>query len=103
MNTINQRQNVEDSKRVLEEVNRRHDDIKQIERTIAELVELFEEMKLQVELQDYIIVKIANEVEMVENDAKDATVELKHAENIIEQLTERRCKNIFYFEVEIYE
>ncbi|CAI2190568.1 18757_t:CDS:1, partial [Funneliformis geosporum] len=80
MDSINQRQNVEDSKRVLEEVNRRHEDIKQIERTIAELVELFEEMKLQVEIQDDHIVSITDNVQTVENDTKEVTDELHHSE-----------------------
>jgi len=72
--------NLEDSKQVLEEVNKRHTDIKKIEKTIGELVELFKEMQLQVDLQEDFIVQISNDMQTVENTTREVTVELAQAE-----------------------
>ncbi|CAB4446124.1 unnamed protein product [Rhizophagus irregularis] len=51
-----------------------------IEQTISELVALFEEIQLQVELQDEIIISITDEVKTVEVITERAIVELEKVE-----------------------
>lgn len=77
---LSSRRSIIDSKNVLEEVNKRHHDIKKIEQTISELVALFEEIQLQVELQDEIIISITDEVKTVEVITERAIVELEKVE-----------------------
>jgi syntaxin 1B/2/3 len=52
-----------EAKSALAEVQKRHEDIKNIENTIAELVTLFQELHLQVEAQDQTIVSIVDNAE----------------------------------------
>ncbi|RIA97132.1 t-SNARE [Glomus cerebriforme] len=73
---------VQDSKKVLEEVNQRHHDIKKIERTIAELVELIKEIQLKVEIEEDVIVTINDNVQKVEITTREVTVKLEQAEEI---------------------
>ncbi|GBB87552.1 hypothetical protein RclHR1_01400005 [Rhizophagus clarus] len=79
---LTSRKSILDSTHVLEEVNKRHHDIKKIEQTISELVVLFEEIQLQVELQDEIIVTITDEVKNVEAVTREAKDEIVEAEKI---------------------
>jgi syntaxin 1B/2/3 len=79
----NRRSSLNDSKNVLDEVNKRHHDIKKIEQTIAELVVLFEEIQLEVELQDEIIISITDEVKIVETVTREAKVEIEKAEEVV--------------------
>ncbi|CAG8499344.1 1121_t:CDS:1 [Paraglomus brasilianum] len=52
-----------DARTALAEVQKRHDDIKQIEQTIGELADLFNEMQLLVEAQDDVLVNIEENVD----------------------------------------
>ncbi|CAI2180309.1 19579_t:CDS:1, partial [Funneliformis geosporum] len=51
-----------EAKAALDDVQKRHGDIKQIEQTISELAVLFHEMQLQVEVQDSVLVSVGEEV-----------------------------------------
>ncbi|KAG9296861.1 hypothetical protein G9A89_006816 [Geosiphon pyriformis] len=51
-----------EAREAYEEVQKRHEDIKQIEQTIAELAQLFQDMQLQVEAQDEVLVNVQENV-----------------------------------------
>ena len=79
---VGQRKSIRDSSLVLEEVNKRHHDIKRIEETISELVDLFKEIQMQVELKDDIAVSMAEEVQSVEHNMRGINDELEKAEEV---------------------
>ncbi|CAO3640326.1 unnamed protein product [Mucor fragilis] len=64
------------AKAVLSEVQNRHDDIKNIEKTIVELHQLFMDMSLLVERQQ-------ETVDAVEQNAETAAVQLKEGTNLV--------------------
>ncbi|CAG8616940.1 17328_t:CDS:1, partial [Acaulospora colombiana] len=68
-----------EAKDALEEVQRRHNDIKQIEQTIAELAGLFNELKLQVEIQDETMINIDNRVADTDEKMDHSNKELEKA------------------------
>ncbi|CAG8450174.1 12741_t:CDS:2 [Ambispora leptoticha] len=53
-----------EAREALAEVQKRHEDIKQIEATITELAQLFQEMQLQVEAQDEVLVAVEENVDV---------------------------------------
>ncbi|CAJ0638437.1 7733_t:CDS:2 [Entrophospora sp. SA101] len=57
------------------EVQKRHNDIKQIEKTIEELANLFREMHLQVEEQDSVLVSVEESVEETLINTKQSFIE----------------------------
>ncbi|CAG8637028.1 7557_t:CDS:1, partial [Paraglomus occultum] len=63
----------------LVEVRKRHDDIKQIESTIAELAQLFEEMQFLVDQQDAVVVDIEQHVESTVGKIDNAQEQLDKA------------------------
>jgi len=79
---LSSRRSINDSKHVLDEVNKRHHDIKKIEKTIAELVDLFKEIQSQVEYHDEFIVSITDDIKNVEICTREANVEVEKAQVI---------------------
>ncbi|CAG8741504.1 4311_t:CDS:1, partial [Acaulospora colombiana] len=63
---------------VLGQVQRRHEDIKNIEQTIAELAALFQELDLQIDAQDPLIVQIEGNVD-------DTNVKIEKAQGELTQ------------------
>ncbi|CAB4425582.1 t-SNARE [Rhizophagus irregularis] len=68
-----------EAKNALEEVQKRHEDIKNIENTIAELAALFQELHLQVEAQDQTIINIEQNAETIAEKTEQTTQELGKA------------------------
>jgi syntaxin 1B/2/3 len=68
-----------EAKNALEEVQKRHEDIKNIENTIAELAALFQELHLQVEAQDQTVINIEQNAETVAQKTEQTTQELGKA------------------------
>ncbi|KAI8997574.1 t-SNARE [Pilobolus umbonatus] len=67
-NSLLQQNRSGQAKAVLSEVQTRHDDIKQIQKTILELAQLFEEMQMLVEDQGQEIAKVESTAEHVNDD-----------------------------------
>lgn len=65
-----------EAQNALAEVQKRHEDIKNIESTISELVALFQELHLQVEEQDQTIVNIEDNTEVTVQKTEQAANEL---------------------------
>ncbi|GBB99286.1 hypothetical protein RclHR1_03470021 [Rhizophagus clarus] len=68
-----------EAKNALAEVQKRHEDIKNIENTIAELAALFQELHLQVESQDQAIINIEQNADTVVQKTEQTTQELGKA------------------------
>ncbi|CAG8525272.1 15856_t:CDS:2 [Dentiscutata heterogama] len=67
------------AKDALREVQERHDDIKKIEKTIAELVNLFQEMQMLVEAQDAPIAAIEEHAVQVTKDMESGVAHVEKA------------------------
>ncbi|CAG8814233.1 16595_t:CDS:2, partial [Racocetra persica] len=63
----------------LREVQERHDDIKKIEKTIAELVNLFQEMQMLVEAQDAPIAAVEEHATQVSKDLESGVAQVEKA------------------------
>ncbi|CAG8681369.1 14340_t:CDS:2 [Gigaspora margarita] len=68
---------IEDHKEALAEVQKRYDDIQYIEKTIAELLKLFDEIRLHVEEAD-------TSIQELETTAEEHVVEMEKANSILE-------------------
>ncbi|CAG8485685.1 8310_t:CDS:1 [Racocetra fulgida] len=68
-----------ESHEVLSQVQKRHNDIKRVEETVAELATLFKELYLQVEAQDKTVVEIEQNAVQTTNKLEKATDELDKA------------------------
>ncbi|KAF0412109.1 hypothetical protein F8M41_007996 [Gigaspora margarita] len=77
------------AKDALREVQERHDDIKKIEKTISELVNLFQEMQMLVEAQDAPIAAIEEHAVQV---TKDMESGVQHVEKALESAKGARKK-----------
>lgn len=84
------RRSITDSKHVLDEVNKRHHDIKKIEKTISELVDLFEEIRFQVELKDDIIIQINDDVNAVEMTTRVVVNEVEKAQELAKDTRKKK-------------
>lgn len=86
-----------EAKNALAEVQKRHEDIKNIENTIAELAALFQELHLQVEAQDQTIVNIEQNVETVAEKTEQTTQELGKATLLAKAARKKKwiCLGIF--------
>ncbi|CAG8747634.1 5262_t:CDS:1, partial [Acaulospora morrowiae] len=69
-----------EAKDALVEVQKRHNDIRQIEQTISELADLFKELSLQVEIQDQIVTDIESQVQ-------DTRVKIEQSNNQLGEAT----------------
>ncbi|CAG8527605.1 13421_t:CDS:2 [Cetraspora pellucida] len=67
------------AKDALREVQERHDDIKKIEKTIAELVNLFQEMQMLVEAQDAPIATVEEHATQVSKDLESGVQQVEKA------------------------
>jgi len=83
-----------DSRAAYREVQERHEDIKRIERTIAELAQLFNDMSILVEQQDDTINVIETQAETV---MKDTEVGLGHTEKAVDSARAARKKRWICF------
>ncbi|KAI9273065.1 t-SNARE [Phascolomyces articulosus] len=70
------------SRAVLSEVQNRHTDIKRIERTLLELNNLFEDMRMLVERQGDVLVKIDDHAQQTAGDLKEGNSAIKRAADI---------------------
>ncbi|EXX64515.1 t-SNARE [Rhizophagus irregularis] len=77
------------AKDALQEVQKRHDDIKKIERTIEELANLFQEMQILVEAQDTTITQIEEHATQVQTNMEQGVV---HVEKALESAKAARRK-----------
>ncbi|KAK9764581.1 hypothetical protein K7432_007782 [Basidiobolus ranarum] len=68
-----------EAREVLKEVQSRHDDIKKIEKSIAELARLFGEMQTLITLQDEMIHQIDNNMESTVNHGYEANKQMDQA------------------------
>jgi len=68
-----------EAKNALAEVQKRHEDIKNIENTITELATLFQELHLQVEAQDQTVINIGENAEVTAQKTEKTTEELGKA------------------------
>ncbi|BFZ56937.1 Plasma membrane t-SNARE, secretory vesicle fusion [Savitreella phatthalungensis] len=68
-----------EARSALRQVQERHQDIKKIERTIAELAELFNEMNFMMEAQQPQVAQIQEQTQNTEADIKQGNVELDKA------------------------
>lgn len=84
-----------EAKEALGQVQRRHEDIKHIEHTIAELAALFEELNIQISAQDETIVNVESNVGHTVNKMEKANEDLEKAR--ISALSARRKKWILFF------
>jgi syntaxin 1B/2/3 len=83
-----------DSRAAYREVQERHEDIKRIERTIAELAQLFNDMSILVEQQDDTINVIETQAETV---MKDTEAGLGHTEKAVDSARAARKKRWICF------
>ncbi|CAI2162364.1 12238_t:CDS:2 [Funneliformis geosporum] len=77
------------AKDALQEVQKRHDDIKKIEKTIEELANLFQEMQIIVEAQDTQVAQIEENATQIQNDTEQGVV---HVEKALESARAARKK-----------
>ncbi|KAG5513471.1 hypothetical protein PMAC_000902 [Pneumocystis sp. 'macacae'] len=81
-----------EARTALREVQERHQDIKQIERTIGELAELFNEMSILVDQQDEPLQIIAQQAEAVHTNIEQG---LQHQDKAIENIRAARRKRCY--------
>ncbi|KAG4302650.1 hypothetical protein PCK1_001005 [Pneumocystis canis] len=78
----------------LREVQERHQDIKQIERTIAELAELFNEMSILIDQQDEPLQSISRQAEIVHSNIEQG---IQHQDKAISNIRAARRKKCYCF------
>lgn len=83
-----------ESRAAYREVQERHEDIKRIERTLAELAQLFNDMSILVEQQDETIVNIETQAANVEKDTEAAA---QHTEKAVDSARAARKKRWICF------
>ncbi|KAF8628418.1 hypothetical protein AX15_003940 [Amanita polypyramis BW_CC] len=83
-----------ESRRAYHEVQERHEDIKRIERTLAELAQLFNDMSLVVEQQDEVINVIETQAAAAE---KDVETGLQYTEKAVDSARSARKKRWICF------
>jgi len=83
-----------DSRAAYREVQARHEDIKRIEQTIAELAQLFNDMSIMVEQQDEVINTIEATTEVVEKDVEQG---LQYTETAVKSAAGARKKRWICF------
>ncbi|CAI2165038.1 6348_t:CDS:1 [Funneliformis geosporum] len=79
-----------EAQNALAEVQKRHEDIKSIENTIAELVALFQELHLQVEEQDQTIVNIEANTEVTVEKTEQAANEIGTATKLAQAARKKK-------------
>ncbi|RIA94709.1 t-SNARE [Glomus cerebriforme] len=86
------------AKDALQEVQKRHDDIKKIEKTIEELANLFQEMQILVEAQDTAVTQIEDHAAQVQTDLEQGVV---HVEKALDSAKAARRKKWYCFFITI--
>lgn len=86
------------AKDALQEVQKRHDDIKKIEKTIEELANLFQEMQILVEAQDTQVTQIEENATQIQTDMEQGVA---HVEKALDSARSARKKKWYCFFIAI--